>query len=299
MARIELLVIIAFAALVCGTEVDDSEQKKRGAGKTSLNTIPTGAQKQDFTYSIYSQNPSSQSPSYQPQVSNSFYPSQTSSQYYTAPVQQAEQPYAPQPQLNLLPPQTSSQFVPINFIPSPGYQSKYQIVPSKQNSNIQFAFLQQPTTYPSQSLVQYPQFAPQPTVPIGPHQNLYGSIHPQGQYNVSPNLPLQLSNSFLGQPSTMVLLPQPNPSLFNHLLYPNQYPNPVQNLYNYSPQNSQTRYNQVPYSSPPSDSQVSQSLPKEDNDISTHTSDYASDPSESNSSYKAAYVSSRSSYSQS
>lgn len=301
-------VIIAFAALASGTEVEDNEQKKRGTGKTSLNTIPTGGQKQDYTYSIYSQNPSSQSPSspsYQPQVSSSFYPSQASSQYYSGPVQQSDQSaYAAPPQLNLLPPQSSSQFVPINFVPSPGYQSKYQIVPSKQNANIQLAFVQQPSTYPTQSLVQYPQslFAPQPTSPIGQHQNLYNSIPAQGQYNVGPNLPLQLGNSYLGHPS-MVLLAQPNPSLYNNLLYPNQYSNPVQSLYNYLPQNSQTRYAQIgqaSYSSPPSsDGQVSltQSIPKEENDISTHTSEYTSAPSESNSSYKTAYASSRSSYS--
>lgn len=300
-------VILAFAALAVGTEVDDNELKKRGAGKTSLNTIPTGAQKQDYTYSIYSQNPNSQSSpsiSYQPQVSNSFYPSQANSQYYTAPVQQNEQPAYAQPQINLLPPPTSSQFVPINFASNPGYQSKYQIVPSKQNGNIQLAFVQQPSTYPSQSLVQYPHslFAQPPTTPIGSQQSFYGSLPPQGQYNVGANLPLQLSNSYLGQPS-MVLLAQPNPSLYNSFVYPNQYSNPVQSLYNYSPQNAQTRYGQTnpaTYStSPSSDGQASltQGLPKEDNDISTHTSDYTSAPSESNSSYKTAYASSHSSYS--
>lgn len=297
-------VIIAFAALVCGNEGEDSEQKKRGAGKTSLNTIPTGAQKQDYTYSIYAQNPSPQSSgsaSYQPQVSNSFYPSQANSQYYSAPVPQNEQSYG-QPQINLLPPQSSSQFVPINFLPSPGYQSKYQFVPSKQNGNIQLALLQQSPNFPSQSLVQYPQslFAPPPTSSIGPHQNLYNPIAPQGQYNVGPNLPLQFGNSYLGQPSTMLLLAQPNPSLYNNVLYQNQYSNPLQNLYNYLPQNSQTRYGQqVSYSTQPApDSQVSlaQSLPKEDNDISTHSSDYTSAPSDTSSSYKTAYASSRSSY---
>lgn len=281
------------------------EQKKRNAGKaTSLNSIPTGAQKQDYTYSIYTQNPNSQSgstspSSYQSQVPNSFYPSQASSQYYSSPNTPSESSSSSsytqqQPQINLLPPPTTSQFVPLNFVPSPGYQSKYQIVPSKSNGNIQLAFLQQPTSYPTQPIVPYaPQlFSPAPTNQISPHQTPLINPLPQGHYNVPNYQTLPLGGSYLGQPSTMLLFAQPNPSPYNNLLYQN----PVQSFYNYYPTNAQSKYN-VQYVSQGSTTEyeklqgpVSQSVPKEDNDIA-HSSEYTSS-SDSNS-YKNAYSASR------
>lgn len=292
--------IIAFTALACSTEVDDADQKKRGVVKgNTLNTIPTGAQKQDYTYSIYSQNPSSQagsSPSYQSQVPNSFYPNQAS-QYYTssnAPTDPSPQ-YAQQSQINLLPP-SSSQFVPINFAPNPGYQSKYQLVPTQPKGNIQLAILQQPNSYPSPSVYPspYPQnlFSPNPTNPIGPHQNFLSSL-PSGQFNVPQSLPYSLGNSYLGQPSAMVVLAQPNP--FNNYMYNN----PSQSLYNYFPSHNQPRYglSYAPQGSP--DVQVSavQNIPKEENEITgANTSEYVSAPSDSSAGYKSGYTSSRSSY---
>ncbi|KAF9801138.1 hypothetical protein SFRURICE_005732 [Spodoptera frugiperda] len=305
MGKWELLIFVAFATLACCTEVEDVEQKKRNAGKaTSLNSIPTGAQKQDYTYSIYTQNPNSQSgstspSSYQSQVPNSFYPSQASSQYYSSPNTPSESSSSSsytqqQPQINLLPPPTTSQFVPLNFVPSPGYQSKYQIVPSKSNGNIQLAFLQQPTSYPTQPIVPYaPQlFSPAPTNQISPHQTPLINPLPQGHYNVPNYQTLPLGGSYLGQPSTMLLFAQPNPSPYNNLLYQN----PVQSFYNYYPTNAQSKYN-VQYVSQGSTTEyeklqgpVSQSVPKEDNDIA-HSSEYTSS-SDSNS-YKNAYSASR------
>ncbi|XP_026730657.1 drebrin-like protein [Trichoplusia ni] len=310
MAKWELLIFVAFAALVCCNEVEDVEQKKRGAGKgTSLNAIPTGAQKQDYTYSIYNQNPSQQtssSPQYQSQVHSSFYPSQASSQYYSSPSTQGDSSssYAPQqqqqqqpPQINLLPPPTTSQFVPLNFVPNPGYQSKYQLVPSKSTGNIQLAFLQQPT-YPTQPIVPYaPQlFAPSQANQVNSHQSPYNPL-PQGHFNVAPNYqPLSLGGSYLNHPSTMLLFAHPNPGPYNNLLYQN----PVQSFYNYYPTNSQSKYN-VQYVQQGSGQEyeklqgpVSQSIPKEENDIS-HSSEYTA-PSDSNSSYKNAYTASRSTY---
>ncbi|CAH0686333.1 unnamed protein product [Spodoptera exigua] len=305
MGKCELLIFVAFAALACCTEVEDAEQKKRNAGKaTSLNAIPTGAQKQDYTYSIYTQNPSSQSgstspTSYQSQVPNSFYPSQASSQYYSSPNTQSESSPSSsytqqQPQINLLPPPTTSQFVPLNFVPNPGYQSKYQLVPSKSNGNIQLTFLQQPTSYPTQPIVPYaPQlFSPAPTNQISPHQTTLINPLPQGHYNVPNYQPLQLGGSYLGQPSTMLLFAQPNPSPYNNLLYQN----PVQSFYNYYPTNAQSKYNvqYVPQGSTTEyeklQGPVSQTVPKEDNDIG-HSSEYSSS-SDSNS-YKNAYSASR------
>ncbi|KAL0828907.1 hypothetical protein ABMA28_003810 [Loxostege sticticalis] len=291
MTKIELLVFITLVALACASESEEVEQKKRGAGKTtSLNAIPTGAQKPDYTYNIYS-NPStqqSQSPSYQSQVPNSFYPSQNS-QYYTPSTQTEQAPYQ-QPQNYLIPPTTSSQFVPLNFIPNPGYQTKYQLVPSKAtNGNFQL-ILQQPQSY-QQPILQYPQ-----SLLSNPghfqHQGILNPIS-QGHYNVAPNYqPLQLGNSYLGQPS-MFLVAQPSPSLYNNLVYPNN----VQSLYNYFP-NSQTKY----ASSYPSSSQTTeyeksqppqQSIAKEDNEIGIHNGEYVSAPSDN--SYKNAYATSRSS----
>ena len=301
-------IFVAFATLVCCTEVEDVEQKKRNAGKgTSINAIPTGAQKQDYTYSIYTQNPSSQSgstspSSYQSQVPNSFYPSQGSSQYYSSQSTQNEPSSSSygsqqqqQPQISLLPPPTTSQFVPLNFVPNPGYQSKYQIVPSKAGQ-VQLAFLQQPTSYPTQPIVPYaPQlFSPHPTSQISPHQ--IGQV-PQGHYNMPSYQPLSLGGSYLGQPSTMLLFAQPNPSPYSNLLYQN----PVQSFYNYYPSNAQSKYNvqYVPQGSTTEyeklQGPISQNAPKEDNDI-IHASEYTGPPSDSSSSYKSAYSASRNTY---
>lgn len=293
--------IIAFAALACSTEVEDADQKKRGTAKgNNLNAIPSGAQKQDYTYSIYSQNPSSQSgassPLYQSQVPNSFYPNQ-GSQYYTSsntPTETSPQ-YAQQPQINLLPP-SSSQFVPINFVPNPGYQSKYQLVPSQGKGNIQLAVLQQPNSYPTPSVYpsSFPQtlFAPNPTNQLGHHQNFLGSLQSPSQFNVAPSLPYSIGNSYLGQPSAMVLLAQPHP------LYNNFYNNPGQSLYNYFASNNQPRYG-LSYAPQSSDVQVSalQNIPKEENEISgANSSEYTSAPSDTSAAYKNSYTSSRSSY---
>ncbi|XP_063828504.1 uncharacterized protein LOC135077902 [Ostrinia nubilalis] len=293
MAKIEILFFIVFAALVCASESEEGDQKKRGAGKpTSLNAIPTGAQKPEYTYNIYSSQPSQgQSTTYQSQVPNSFYPSQNS-QYYSPNTQTEQSPYQ-QPQNYLIPPTTSSQFVPLNFIPNPGYQTKYQLVPSKTaNGNLQL-ILQQPQGY-QQQVLQYPQTLLSPSPGQFQHQGLLNHI-PQGHYNVAPNYqPLQLGNSYFGQPS-MLLLAQPNP--YNNLIYPNS----GQGLYNYYP-NSQTKYaSSYPssYSSSPQTSEyeksqppAQQSLAKEDNEIGIHNNEYSS-PSDT--SYKNAYATSRSS----
>ncbi|KAI8432122.1 hypothetical protein MSG28_004615 [Choristoneura fumiferana] len=293
---------VAFAALVCANEVEDGEQTKRGAGKaSSLNSIPTGAQKPEYTYQVYNQNHNSQtSPSsYQAQVPNSFYPSQSSNQYYTIPNQPAEvsSGYSPQPQISLIPPPTPSQFLPINFVPNAGYQSKYQIIPSKAaNGNIQL-LIQPPQSYQSNPFLQYPQsyFSPNPGNQINSQQGQF-QLSPQGQYNVAPQYQsLPLSQPYLGQPSTMLLLAQPNP--YNSLLYPGQ--NPAQSFYNYYPSSAQQKYNLSYGSSPPPlveyekvQGPVSQSLPKEDNDIGSHGSDFVS--SDSSASYKTAYATGRS-----
>lgn len=282
-----------------GSEIDENEQKKRGAGKTSLNAIPSGAQKQDYTYSIYSQNPSSHSnqanAAYQSQVPNSFYPTQGGGQYYTNPQNENNSPYSPQPQYNLIPPASTSQFVPINFVPNPGYQSNYKIVPSKSpNGNVPLAILQQPSPFPSHSVVPYPQFfTPNPTNQVNPIH----SIPSQGHFNIAPNYQqLSLGNPYLGNPSAMLLLAQPNPSLYNNLLYQN----PVQSFYNYYPNNSQAKYS-LSYgpSSPPQSNDyeklqgpITQSVPKEDNDISAQNTEYLS-PSDPNSNYKTVYSASR------
>ncbi|XP_047998143.1 leucine-rich repeat extensin-like protein 5 [Leguminivora glycinivorella] len=293
-----ILMFVAFAALVCANEVEDSEQKKRGAGKgTSLNSIPTGAQKPEYTYQVYSQTPSSLGSSYQTQAPNSFYPSQASSQYYSVPSQQEVSPgYSSQPQINLIPPPATSPFLPINFVPNPGYQSKYQIIPSKTaNGNIQL-LIQPSSNYQSSPFLQYPQslFSPNPANHQYSQQQL--QLPSQQQFNVaSPYQQLPLGQPYLGQPSPMFLLAPPNP--YNNLLYPG--PNPSQSFYNYYPSNAQQKYN-LSYgsSSQPSveyekaQGPVSSSLPKEDNDIGSHGSDYV--PSDSSTSYKTAYATSRS-----
>ncbi|XP_045512022.1 uncharacterized protein LOC123706705 [Pieris brassicae] len=115
MARREIFICIAFTALVLANEVEDAEQKKRGASKANvLNAIPTGAQKPEYTYSIYPQNPQ---PAYQNPVSNTFYPNQPSQYYSNSEASQSHQATVPQ----------TSQFVPINFVPNGGYQQKYVV----------------------------------------------------------------------------------------------------------------------------------------------------------------------------
>jgi hypothetical protein len=266
MMNVLFQVVIAFVALVCTSEVEDVEQKKRGAGKTtSLNAIPSGAQKTDYSYNLYPSSQSNQGVVYQSQVPNSFYPSQNSQYYTPSNIQPEQQSYSQQPPINLIPPTTPSQFVPLNFIPNPGYQAKYQIL-------------------------QYPQGLLQqnPTNQFQPQQNLLSL--PQGQFNVAP-YQLPLGNSYLGQPSPMFLVPQANPSLYNNLIYPN----PLQNVYNYYPSNSQAKYGAYATPSPQTveyDKAPQQAISKEDNDIGTHTADYISG---SDSSYKNAYASSRSS----
>lgn len=302
---------IAFVAMVIASEAEDVEQKKRGAGKpTSLNAIPSGAQKPDYTYSIYTQNPnlannspspSYQSAPYQSQIQNSFYPTQPgASQYYQSSnigLESQGGAYLPHPQLNLIPPPSNSQFVPLNFIPTPGYQSKYQIIPSKSpTGNIQLAIISPSSLLQSSPYgYQNPIFAGHQK--LGPQQS-YVSALPQGQY--TPNYQqVPAGQHYAGQQSTMLLVAQPNPSLYPNLqnvLYPNSVPN----LYNYYQQpQQQVKYNYV-YG--PSPSQQVQQHPgseydkgtslKEENEISVQANDYLS-PAESNNNYKNTYATSR------
>ncbi|KAI5646321.1 hypothetical protein NE865_01783 [Phthorimaea operculella] len=300
MAVRRIWVLIALAALVFGADVDENEQKKRGAGKTTtLNAIPTGSQKPEYTYSIYSPSQSNPpSPQYQTQVPNSFYPTQGVSQYYSNPPEASPQ-YPQQPQINLIPPQ-SSQFAPLNFVPNPGYQAKYQIVPTKaQNGNIQIALIPQPQTI-APSVVPYNLFSPH-SGQIQAQQQPF-----QGQFNLQ-NYQLPFGNPYLGHSPTMFLLPQPNPSLYQNLLYQN--PSPPQSFYNYYPGKAQAQYtNPTQYTNPsqyntqynspsippPSpeyeklQGPVNQSISKDENDLSVHSTEYISSDA-----YKNPYSSSR------
>lgn len=303
--------LIALVTLVASaSEVEDVEQKKRGASKTTtLNAIPTGAQKPEYTYSIYTQNPQSNpSPTYsQNQVPNSFYPSQSGSpnQYYSQTnVQDQSSFYPPQPQINLIPPPTTSQFIPLNFVPNPGYQAKYQIFPSKsQNGNLQLTIIpQQPALVQSPSLVSLPQslFSPTPNHVSSHQQSLYNQIPAQGQYNFGSNLQ---SFPYVGHPS-MYLLAQPGAPVYNNYAVPN----PAHNLYNYYQSSPQAKHNfqyavdQQANVSPQSNNDYDkfqsaniQSVSKEDNEISIHGNDYIT-PSESNTNYKNAYTPSHVTY---
>lgn len=291
--------------MVYCTEVEDSEQKKRGVGKAnSFNSLTTGAQKQDYTYSIYSSNPNSQSTSsstYESQPPNSFYPSQTANQYYSSQNTQSDTPsysQQQQPQINLLPPSPTSQFAPLNFVPNSGYHAKYQIIPSKSNGNIQLAIYQQPANYPGHQIVPYSPhyFSPNPNQMNSHHG--YNIPQPQGQFHITPNYQQALGGSYLGQPSTMLFFAQPNLNqLYNNLAYPN----PVQSFYNYYPSNTQSKYS-VPYISQGFSADyeklqgpVSHNTPKDDNDIG-HSNEYTV-PSDSSSNYKNAYSANRNSYS--
>ncbi|CAH0726937.1 unnamed protein product, partial [Brenthis ino] len=255
----DLTIFITFAALVLASEIEDAEQKKRGAGKANpLNSIPTGAQKPDYTYNIYSQTPSSQSgPSQNYQASsNSFYPSQSASQYYASGNNaDISSSYTSQPQVSSQ--NSQSHFVPINFVPNPGYQTKYQFVSQKPNSNV-LAVLQQPS-----AMLQYSNgfYSPNPTNHVNQGSLLGPLAH--GQLGFGPNIhPL----SFLSQP-TMFVLPQSHASLYNNLVYPNH----ASNFYNYYPSTSQIKYSYTPGPpiSQPSEyekvqTSISQSISKEE-----------------------------------
>ncbi|XP_072934039.1 uncharacterized protein [Epargyreus clarus] len=301
MARREILIILVCVTLVYASEAEESEQKKRGATKTTaLNAIPTGAQKPDYTYNIYSQNPSTSSPSsqsYQAQVPNSFYPNQAS-QYYLSGNQHTENvaTHAPHQQINYVTPQPTSQFVPLNFIPNPGYQTKYQLPPPKSNGNIQLAIIQQPSHFPSSPFLQYPQslFSSTPTNQVGHPNPLINSVSPQGHFNYPQSYqPLSLGNPYLSHPSAMVVVPQASPPLYNNLLYPSS----AQSFYNYYPSNSQAKYSYygaTPASQSEYDkgqSSVSQSGQKEENDLSIQNAEYIT-PADATS-YKSAYSGSR------
>ncbi|CAH2258796.1 uncharacterized protein LOC120631715 [Pararge aegeria] len=303
MVKKGFFIFAAFAALVLASEIEDNEQKKRGAGKTNtLNAIPTGAQKPEYTYSIYTQSANAQSipsQSYQSQVPNLFYPSsQVASQYY-APSNNPDTSTSNSlhtqvtPNINSQVAQhTQPQFIPINFIPNPGYQSKYQILSPKQSGSLQLAFVQQPAIQPSQ-ILQYPHsfFSPSHSNLITTQNGILGS---QGHFSFSPTLqPLSLGGSFLGQPS-MVVLPQGHSGLYNNLVYPN----PTQSFYNYYPSHSQAKYSYasgqtVSQSNDQAQSTIPQSITKDDS-ISAHNSEYIT-PSDSSSGYKNSYT--RSTYS--
>ncbi|CAK1543035.1 unnamed protein product [Leptosia nina] len=261
MARREIFICIAFAALVFASEVDDSEQKKRGAGKANvLNAIPTGAQKPEYTYNIY-QNPAQSTPAqtYQAQIPNSFYPNQPSQYYSNGDAQTAHIPQ-------------TSHFVPINFVPNNGYQQKYQIVPKQ---NVQLAVVQQPTPYPS--ILQYPQMVlANPSNHINPQSPIQ---FPNGHFNF-PQYQLPVGNPFIGHP---LFVP---PNIYGNVGVPNQ-PQGVVSYYQ-----PQTKQNYSPSSSTDYDKLHTQSAsPKEDTDIQN---DYIS--SDSNSAFKNTYNSARSTY---
>ncbi|CAH2090270.1 unnamed protein product [Euphydryas editha] len=283
----DLSIFVAFATLTFASEIDDAEQKKREAGKSNgLNAIPTGAQKSDYPYNIHSQTSSPQNPiqSYQNQIPNSFYPSQTSSQYFSS--NHPESSISNTQHTHVSPQPTQSQFIPINFVPNPGYQSKYQVIPQKQN--LQLAILQQPTI--SQApILHYPHtfYSPNPANHIG-QSTLLGLG--QSHFSFGPSFhPLSFSGHFLSQPSTMVVLPQSHPSLYNNLVYPN----PTQSFYNYYPSPSQAKYSYSSGASPSNEyeklqTSVQQSVLKEDNGVNVPSADYITS-SDSNSGYKNIY----------
>lgn len=291
--------------LVSSNDIEDVEQKKRGVAKTTtLNAIPSGAQKPDYTYSIYTQNPNSQAspnPTYsQSQVPNSFYPSQpaVANQFYSPPNSHDQsQIYPPQSQLNLIPP-PSSQFLPLNLLQNQGYQTKFQIIPSKtQNGNIQLAIIpQQPSlVQPNFLSLQQSYFSPQPNQ-INPQQN---QIPSQGNYQFGSNFQqFPFSQPYAGHPSTMLLYAQPNPYSNNYLL-----PNPSQQLYNYYQSNPQNKYlySGAEQTNVPPQAAVyekyqnaitSQPASKDDNEINIHGTDYIN-PAESATNYKSSYTTGR------
>lgn len=280
-------IFVALSALTFASEIEDNEQNKRGAGKANvLNAIPTGAQKTDYSYNIYSQTSSPQNlgQNYQSQVPNSFYPSQTPSQYFTSNSPEASVSNALHTHAS--PQTTQSQFVPINFIPNPGYQSKYQVIPQK--PNVQLAILQQPPI--SQTpMLQYPHtfYSPNPANHFG-QSPLFGLG--QGHFSFGPSIhPLPFSGHILSQQPTMVVLPQSNPSLYNNLVYPH----PTQSFYNYYPLPSQAKYSYASGVTPSNEyeklqTSVQESILKEDNRVNVQSADYITS-SDSNSGYKNTY----------
>ncbi|XP_068631957.1 uncharacterized protein [Battus philenor] len=289
----QLFVFFAVITLVCSIETDDIEHRKRGAGKTTgVNTIPTGIQKPEYTYTnIYSQSPNTQSSlssqNYHTPLANSFYPSQASSQYYS-PSSATDGTHSSSPQQ-----QTNSQFVPLNFVPSPGYQTKYQIVSSKTgNGNIQLALLQSSPGFATSNIhvpqTLYSQQANQVNANTNP---VLTSVSPHGHFNFPANYhSLSLASPYFGHAPT-VLLPQYNSPFYNNLLYPTPNQNffyQSQPKYNYSQSQSSTSNEHEKLQGSPS-----QSSSKDDNEIAAQNTEILhSDPI---SGYKNAYTSSRSS----
>lgn len=251
-------------------EVEDAEQKKRGAGKANaLNAIPTGAQKSEYTYNIYPQN-SIQNPAYQNQVANTYYPNQPSQYYTNSETQQPHQATAPQ----------TSQFVPINFVPNTGYQQKYIVQPKPGN----VVTVLQPNQYPAQPILQYSQSSlAHSSNPIAPHASIFNTPH--GQFNFPQYSLPSFGHPFLGHPSMLVIPPISQ--------YTNLLTSPTQGIY-YQPQVK------VNYSAQPGAAVANEyeklnapqtATPKEDSDLQT---DYIS--SDSNNVFKHSYNSARSTY---
>ncbi|CAG4961851.1 unnamed protein product [Colias eurytheme] len=302
MAKKEIYIFIAFAALAFATEAEDSEQKKRGAGKANaLNAIPTGAQKPEYTYSIYPQNSgvqSNPSQTYQSQVPNSFYPNQAPSQYYSSGNSAESTSVNVQQQTNNVPQQTH--FSQLNYVPNSAFQQKYQIVPSKPSNNVHLAVLQQPTPYPTSSLLHYPQMqilATNPASHISPHGSILSGITPHSHFNFPHYQLPAFGNPFLTHPSTMVFVPQINPNLYSNLAYtsPSQG---VVNFYSGSTQAKQSYPSSLSISSSNEYEKQHGAVPqssvsKEDNDLSL-PSDYIT--SDANNAYKNAYSTGRNSY---
>lgn len=249
------------------SEIEDGEQKKRGAGKANaLNAIPTGSQKPEYTYNIYSQNSSPQSglsQNYQTPVSN-FYPSQSSSQYYTSS-NTADTPtsHSSQPSHG-----SQSQFIPINFVPNPGYQAKYQFVSPKAAGNV-FSVVQPPSIHPTQMLQYTNPFYSSNSNNYVSSGSLLGPLG-HGPFSFASNYqPLSLGGSFIGQPSAMVVLPQPHNPIYSNFVYPNT----ASNFYNYYPSQSKYAYSPGPVQSVPAQAHeyekvqtsISQSISKEEN----------------------------------
>ncbi|VVD05055.1 unnamed protein product [Leptidea sinapis] len=258
MATRELFILILSVAIVFASESEDVEQKKRGAGKPNvLNSIPTGAQKTDYSYNFYSQNPITQNSGQNYQVPNSFYPNQAN-QFYTSNSQDSSHA---NPSTATNAPQVP-QYIPINFVPNSVYQPKYQIVPSKSNGNIQL--LLQPSPFPSSQI--YPQMVISPNANVG--QNPV--VMPQNQFNFPHYQLPAFGHPFISQPS-MFLYPHMSPQFLNNPGYSVQ-PQSV-----YYPVNQQGKQQQT-YTSTNSNeydkTQSQTSAAKEENDISNQNADY-------------------------
>ncbi|CAG4996746.1 unnamed protein product [Parnassius apollo] len=291
----EILVFVAFATLVQCSGTD--EITKRGIDKaTGVNTIPTGIQKPEYTYSAYSQNSNGQSslPSqnYQTQIPNSFYPSHAN-QYYSSssPTNDGTTINSHQNQVNVPSQLSSSQF---NFVPSSGYQAKYQSVPSKSsNSNIHLAFLQ-PSSGLSTSHLSFPHAVySQPTHITSYGNPLLNSVLPHGNFNFATNYqPLSFGSPYLGYPT--VLFPQLSSPLYNNHLHST----PGQGIYYSTNTQPKYTYSQSIQSSTSNDydklqGSTLQSSPK-DNDISAQSSELIHNDSVPG--YKGGYTSRSSTY---